>query len=145
MNEWRPFDVKAFLKASKRWDEDIKKLRQQHDDLPLLPSMGDKTTGKSGNVSDVTGRLALRRLEIKAKIEKLELYKEMLAYVLKTLTEDERLLVNGFFFPKKEIGVFVQEYGIEHGLCKDYVYAERDKVLKKMSDTLLREYYGEEE
>lgn len=138
---WRPFDIRAFLKASRYWDDDIESLEQELKDLPELPAISNESGVHSGNVSDLTAQTALRRLKIAADIEEIRLCKEMLAYALKRLTEDETALVNGFFYPKKPIGIFVQEYGYSHGLGKNLVYAEREKVLDKMRMMIEAEYY----
>jgi len=145
MNQWRPFDIKAFLKASRHWDDDIKRLQEEHDNLSELPAMGNNP-GRSSETSDLTANVALKRLKIASQIEEIRLYKEMLDFALKSLTEDERRLIDGFFYPSKmSIGSFVWEYGREKGICKDYVYRERDRALTKMRHVIERVYYGEEE
>ena len=68
MEQWRPFDIKSFLKASRHWDDDIKILREKHDDLSVLPASSDIPAAKTGTVSDITASAALRRLEISAQI-----------------------------------------------------------------------------
>jgi len=143
MTDWRPFDIKSFLKASRHWDDDIKRLQEEHDNLSELPSSGNIQAGTKGSISDMTGRVALRRLEITAQIEEIMLCKEMLAFALKTLSNEDKRLIDGFFYPKQSIGSFVYDYGKEQGLNKDYVYAERERVLKKMGDVILRQYYEE--
>ncbi len=143
MTDWRPFDIKSFLKASKHWDDEIKRLQDEHDSLSVLPSGSDVPSGKTGAVSDMTANAAMRRLKIVAQIEDLLLNKEILAFALKMLTEDERRLIDGFYYPKKSIGTFVYEYGRSKGINKDYVYAERARVEQKMSKVILKRYYGE--
>ena len=140
---WRPFDIKAFLKASRHWKEDKEKLQQKMDALLTLTSTENNSRVRSSNISDITAQTATRRLQIQAEIEEILLNEEMLKYALKRLTEDERTVVNGFFYPKKPIGIFVQEYGYAHGLGKNLVYAEREKVLDKMRMMIEAEYYGE--
>lgn len=142
---WKPFAIKAFLKASRHWKDDIRKLEKELDDMLVLPGMKNTSGIRSGNVSDMTAQMALRRLEITAQIEELKLNEEMLKFALKTLTEDERALIDGFFYPRKKIGVFVQEYGQEHGYGKNLVYAARDDALEKMRWAIEQEYYGGEE
>lgn len=138
---WRRFDIKAFLKDSHHWDEKIAELQQKLDDMPELPAVGNDSGVHSGNISDMTAQTALKRLQIVADIEEIKLNKEMLRYAIKRLTEDERRLLNAFFYPKKPIGIFVHEYGLEHGLSKNLVYAERERVLDKMRLLIEEEYY----
>ena len=142
MNRWRPFDIKSFLKASRHWDEDIRRLQEEHDNLSELPAMGNNP-GRSSDVTDLTAQVALKRLKIVAEIEEIRLYKEMLELALKTLTKDERRLIEGFYFPKKSKGEFVYEYSRDKGICKDYVYRDRDMALQHMRDVIERVYYGE--
>ena len=141
MNKWRPFDIKSFLKASRHWDDDIKKLQEEHDNLSVLPGMSDVPSGKTGNVSDVTAGAALRRLKITSQIEEIKLNKEILAFALKMLTEDERALIEGFYYPKKSIAVFIQEYGREHGMGRSLVYTERDRIEQSMARVIEDRYY----
>ena len=89
----------------------------------------------------MTASAALRRLEIQAEIEEIQLNEEMLAFALKRLTEDERRLIDGFFYPRRSIGAFVDEYGREHGFGKDLVYRERERALEKMRLLIEAEYY----
>lgn len=140
---WIKFDIQSFLKASKHWEEDIAKLRQEMDSLSLLPSSGGAGGIQKNSISDMTASAALRRLEIQAEIEEIMLNKEMLAFALKRLTEDERRLIDGFFYPKKSIGEFVEEYGRDHFLTPKYVYFERSAALEKMRLLIEAEYYGE--
>lgn len=141
MMEWRPFDIKSFLKASRHWKEDRRKLEQELKDLLYLPSINNESGVRSGNIAEPAAQIAMRRLKISEEIDKISRNEEMLDTALKSLTEDERVLVSGFYYPKTYIGVFVQEYGREHGLCKDYVYAERDRVLEKMRRVIEHNYY----
>ena len=141
MMDWRPFDIKSFLKASRHWKEDRARLEQELKDLSYLPSINNESGVRSGNVGEPTAQIAMRRLKISAEIDKISRNEEMLNTALKTLTEDERTLVSGFYYPKKMIRVFVQEYGRKHGLCKDYVYAEKDRVLEKMRRVIEHNYY----
>lgn len=143
MNDWRPFDIKSFLKASRHWDDDIKKLQAEHDALSELPAAGNNP-GRSSEVSDLTANAALRRLEIQKKIEDIKLYKEMLDYALKMLSNEDKRLIEGFYYPRKAIGVFVWEYGREKGLCKNKVYEQREIVLQKMARTIENVYYGDD-
>lgn len=141
---WRPFDTHSFLKASRHWDTDIKKLDQEMDALLTLPSIENSSGVRSSNISDMTAQTALRRLKIASQIEEIQLCKAMLDYALKRLPKDERELVNGFYFSNKARKVFVQEYGRRYGMCETYVYEKKTRVLQKMGDEILREYYGEE-
>lgn len=140
---WIKFDIKSFLKESKHWEDRIQELKAEQDALLSLPSVDNSSGVRSSEPSDMTASMALRRLKIQAEIEELELNREMLNYALKRLTEDERALVKGFYFPKKKIGVFVQEYGRERGMCKNLVYQEREATLEKMREIIEQEYYGE--
>lgn len=137
-------DVEGLIKDSKTADERLAKLKEELENIPELPSVDNKTGVRSSDPSDLTAQTALRRLKILAEIEEILLDKEMLNYALKRLTEDERALINGFFYPKKQIGVFVHEYGRTHGLCKDYVYDERTRVLDKIEGLIHEGYYGED-
>ena len=138
------FDIRGFLEASKGWDSKLEKLNNELNDLPFLPAVDNKSGVRSGDKSDLTYTVALKRLKITAEIEEILLNKEMLNYAFKRLTEDERELIDGFFRPKKRIGVFVQEYGRKYGMSERGVYMERSRVLDKMKRLIEEAYYEEE-
>ena len=142
--DWRPFDIKYFLKASRHWKNDRERLQQELDEMLYLPSVTNESGIRSGNIAEPAAKTALKIIEIEDKIKEILLYEEMLDCALAELTADERTLIDGFFYPRKTIGVFVHDYGRKHGLCKDYVYAERERVLEKMKRKIETEYYGEE-
>ena len=135
------FPIEDFLKESKKWKEEKDRLQKEMDNLSFLPSVDNKTGVRSGDISNLTAQIALRRLEIQAEIEDILLNEEMLRYARKRLTKDENRLIDGFYYPKKKIGVFVQEYGQEKGLGKNLVYEERARALEKMRMIIESEYY----
>ena len=141
MDRWRPFDIKTFLKESRYWDDDIEKLKREQDALSLLPSSQDVPSAKTGTVSDITARAALRRLEISAQIEKIMLYKEILEYAFKTLSDKDRQLIEGFYYPKKSISYFISEYGHTYGMGRTMIYEERDRIEKQMARVIENHYY----
>lgn len=138
------FDIKGFLNDSKHWDERLEELNNELNNLSYLPSVDNKTGIRSGETSDLTFSVSLRRLKITAEIEEIKLNKEMLSYALKRIESDERELIDGLFYPKKKKTVFVQEYGRKYGICETYVYEKKDRVLYKLKRIIEQEYYGEE-
>ena len=139
--DWRPFDIKSFLKASRHWDEDIQKLQEELDDLPLLPSSSDVPASKTGTPSDITARAVMRRVEILARIEEINGCKEMLGHALKSLPAEDLALILGFYYPKKTISFFVQDYGQEHGMGRTTVYTEKTRVEDTLARFIEQEFY----
>ena len=139
---WQHFDILSFLKASKDWDDDLKKLQTELDNISYLPAGGNESGVRGSDISEPPYRIAVRELEIQAEMEEILLNKEILKYALNKLTEDEKDLINGFFYPKKRISVFVYEYGRRRGLSKTLVYDERTKVLDKLRRIIEAEYYA---
>lgn len=138
------FDIRGFLEASKGWDSTLEKLNNELNDLPYLPAVDNKSGVRSGDKSDLTYTVTLKRLKITAEIEEILLNKEMLNYAFKRLTEDERELIDGLFYPRKKKSWFVQEYGRKYGLCDTYVYEKKNRILDKMKRLIEEAYYGEE-
>ena len=141
---WMRFDIIAFLKDSKDWNNELERLKNELDNISELPSVDNPSGVRSGRTADLTPQTALRELKIAAEIEEIRLNKEMLKFAKKSLTEREKALLEGFFFSHRQKGVFVDEFGKKYGICRDYVYDERDKVLKKMQNIIEKEYYGED-
>ena len=138
------FDIRGFLEASKGWDSKLEKLNNELNDLPYLPAVDNKSGVRSGDKSDLTYTVTLKRLKITAEIEEILLNKEMLNYAFKRLTEDERELIDGLFYPQKKKSWFVQEYGRKYGLCDTYVYEKKNRILAKMKRLIEEAYYEEE-
>ena len=108
-----------------------------------LPSVNNESGVRSGEIANPTAKTALRSLELQNKIQEIIHNEQMLNFALGQLSEDEKALINGFFYPNRTIGSFVYDYGRKYGLCKDYVYAERERVLDKMRRSIEKEFYGE--
>ena len=142
--EWRPFNTHAFLKQSKKWDEKIKEIEQKLAEISELPAVENKTGVRSGKTSDLTQQTAMKKMELQEKLDRLKRDKEMLQYALDKLGEPDRELINGFYFSKKQRSIFVWNYGRKYGLCKDYVYSERNRVLKEMGEEIVKKFYGGE-
>lgn len=141
MMDWRPFDIKSFLKASKHWKNERERLETELKNILYLPSVTNESGVRSGNIAEPAAKTAIKTIELESKIDEIKHYEEMLDFALGKLTTDERALIDGFFYPKKTIGVFVHDYGRKHGLCKDYVYAERERILRKLRRIIENEYY----
>lgn len=138
---WQHFDILPFLESSKHWQDDLRKLQNELDNISYLPAGGNETGVRGSDISETPYSITLQKLKIQAGINKIKKDMGMLDYGLKCLTEDEKELIDGFFYPKKAKGVFVYEYGRKHGLCKTLVYDKRTKVLDKLRRIIEAEYY----
>lgn len=138
---WRPFDIIGFLNASKSWKVKREILEQQLEDISYLPSSNNETGIRGSNISEPPYSITLERQKIQAKIDEIKANEAMLDYGMKRLAKDEIELINGFFFPKKRIGVFVQEYGRKYGIRERGVYDKRKYVLEKLRMEIESKYY----
>lgn len=138
---WMHFDILAFLKESKHWDKKLKTLQDELDGISYIPAGGNDTGIRGSDISEPPYTITVQELQIQAEMEEIKLNKEMLKYALKQLTEDERALIDGFFYPKKTMRVFVREYGAKYGLSDTLVYDKRTKVLDKLRRIIEAEYY----
>lgn len=142
--EWRPFNTHAFLKESKHWEEKRREILLKLEEISELPAIDNKTGIKSGKISDLTKQTAMKKIELEGELKKIDRNEEMLQYALGTLDGRERALIDGFYFSRKQRSIFVWEYGRKYGLCKDYVYAERERILKELGNRIIEKYYGAE-
>ena len=139
--DWRPFNIEKFLKASAEWDTKLEILEQNLEDIPYLPSSNNETGIRGSNISEPPYTITLQRQKIQAQIDEIKRYKEMLDYGMKRLTEDERALIDGFFYPKRPIGIFVEQYGRKYGIRERGVYEKRKRVLEKLRWDIESKYY----
>lgn len=131
MKRYVKLDVEAFLKDSKKWDAEIKDLEKKKDEIVILSGISNSEV-HSGNISHPTEDTALRYQAITEEIERIHNYRDILAEALDWIDADDEALINGFFFGKKTINAFVDEYCIEHGCEVKTVYRRRAEAVNRL-------------
>lgn len=140
LTNFRKFNPSLFLKESKLWKKKISELKIELLNMPELPAIESSGVQSSG-ISNLTQQQAFRRMEITEEIEKYARLLEIRRIALDRLTEEQRELINGFYFGKRHISAFVADFGSKHYVCDTIVYRMKNEALDSIADTL-EEFYS---
>ena len=128
MQEYIRFDAEKFLRNSKHWDEDISRLK---DELDALAEIGELKSSEvtSSQISKPVERAVLERDGLLSQIRKIEKHKAAFDYAWNKLTDDERYMLNGFFFDDNPIWQFVDDWVEKNASNRQYCYQARREAL----------------
>lgn len=138
MDRYMKFDIERFLKDSRGWLKEIRKKQAELDDLFGLPELSQETPVQTSNISDITGTTASRREPLIQEIERLSYYVGVLDNALSQLSEQERDLIDTFFFSRGYMYARVDEYAYKWGRSIPSVYIDRRETLNKLSDLIAK-------
>lgn len=134
------FDTEMFIKQLKVWREEKRKLQDQLDSIPLLPSTENKSGVRGSDISEPTARIALKRLEIEEQIADIERCENVYDLAKARLTPDELEIFQMFFEPKKPIWRAIDDYSGGNYVCRGIVYKRRRLLLEKL-DRIIGGYF----
>lgn len=142
MNKYVRFDMVAFLKQSKYWKKDLAKKKLELQEITMLTSVQtDKLPSGSGKVSDPTSNVVARREKIISEIDYIRLCQAALKDSLSQLNEEEREIIDGFFFSRKTKDVEGRRLATKYNYnYPNGIYNARNKALDKMRNYITREY-----
>lgn len=135
LKEYRIFSSALFLKESKTWRKKISQLKLELVNMPELPAI-ESSGVQSSNISNMTQQQALKRADITEEIAKYARLLEIREIALSRLSEEQRELINGFYFGHRHISAFVTEFGMKHYVCDTLVYRMRNEALDNIAQTL---------
>lgn len=128
MYNYYRFDAEQFLKDSRHWSEEIKRLELE---LSAVTEIGGQKELPSGSgVSDPTPKTAASKEAIQAKIDRIKGYQEQFKYAWGTLSEDDALVLTGFFFAPGYVYNFVEFWCERNDSNRQYCYAARRKAIE---------------
>lgn len=136
LEDYKHFDAELFLKDRKYWETRKQSLTDELESMSLFPSAGNGTGIRGSNISDPTRDHAIRRAEVVRRIEEIQDCEKAYDYAMKKMTEEEQLILNGFFEPKTAIWKFVRKWEEEHFVSTSAVYKARRKALEKFGEIL---------
>lgn len=139
MNRYIEFNAVKFLKESRGWEAEKKRLQAEMDELAHLKGAGDSPARSSGP-GDSTGAAVIERDRIQSQIDRINLYQEALSYAWNSLSEAFRDVLTAFFFTGGYMSRNVRDYGSKYGMCIKLVYSQRRKALNELSRIITRRY-----
>ena len=132
MDRYITFNPEKFLRESKQWEGERKKLQKILESRSELPSH-EQNEVRSGNIANPTQQAALDELRIKQEIERLNQYDYILNYGLSRLTDEEKYILHGFFMKKGYVNVFVDECCHKYDCKPKTVYNKRREAVRSFS------------
>jgi hypothetical protein len=111
--------------------EEKKKLEDLLEETVQLSSVNNESGVRSGNISETTATQAIRRIQLKEKIQEIERCEEAHKTALSKLSEDDVELLDGFFNPKMPIWQFRIKYAETHFMGDTLIYKHRKQALKR--------------
>ena len=138
MERYYRFDAHAFLKESKGWAKEKKKLERELESIPELKAM-ENSEVHSGSTSDPTAQVSLKRVHLMEEIRRINIYENALRYAWDNLTEEEQDILARFYFTRKRINYEVHLLCDKYHIEKSQVYNRKNKALKELTD-LVEDY-----
>lgn len=137
--EFVEFNPNRFLKESKTWKGEIAKRKTELESMSELPAM-ESSGVQTSNISDMTRVQAFSNIELKEEIHKYERLTQIKKETMRKLPEKQQEVINGFFFGRKHVSTFIDEFGRKHCLCRSDVYSFRKMALEEFVDILTDKY-----
>lgn len=139
LEQFVEFNPTKFLKESKKWKDKLKDIKDELDSIAELPAI-ESSGVQSSSISDLTYNTALKRLKLTNEQEYLEACISIRDWALSNLSPFDRELIEGFFYPKTSIYMFVENFKIENALCTSDVYSARREALDSFTKLIVTKY-----
>ena len=131
------------LADCKGYHKEIKDLKRELSSILELKAVGNSEV-HTQNISDPTGDTAVKRVDLAMQIAVLEQMDHIVKMSLDRLDENQREIINLFFFKRGMMGYNVQEFATTNGYSIAGVYRERRLALNAFAD-IMSEYLGLDE
>lgn len=132
MERYIEFNAVKFLKESKHWEEEKKKLQDKLNEITEIKCI-DNSPVRSGRLHDSVADVAAEREGVKRQIERGDRCAYIWAYVNKFLEPEEKGVLE-VYFTGGNIGRKIEIFGREYGMCRSDVYSLRRQTLNKIWD-----------
>ena len=137
MNNYIKFDTEKFLKDSRGWADKMKELEQE---LESITEISGHTEGapSGGGVSSPTERTAVERDAIQRQIDTIREYMDCFKYAWDCASEDDKLILKGFYFAPGYIYRFVEYWCEENASNRDYCYKAKRETEQRFGEACRR-------
>ena len=134
---YRRVDVKTLLKDSENFAKELKKNKQELENLLGLSAINNDVCVQTSNVSDMTCNTTLNRDEVWERIRWIEVHRDALKFAREELTDQENEAIDLFFFTKhRMMNVAVEEFADKYGIKRSLVYNINNRALRKLERKL---------
>ena len=139
MNRYIGFDVVKFLKESRGWEEEKKRLQEELDSITEIQGK-DNSPVRSSRINDTVSSVAAARERIQNDIDRIEYYEHALDFAIRYITAAEKEVIELFFFGRGYISARVDKFSFEHAICRSDVYSLRRQAIDHLSRIITRRF-----
>lgn len=139
MNRYIGFDVVKFLKESRGWEEEKKKLQEELDSITEIRGK-DNSPVRSRRINDAVSSVAVARERIQNDIDRIEYYEHALDFAMRYITESEKEVIEMFFFGRGYISALVDKFSLKHAMCRSDVYSLRRQAIDHLSRIITKRF-----
>lgn len=140
MNRFVEFNPVKFLNESREWQRRRRAIEVKIDSVSLIKSSSLGAVAKTNIKSDTVEAPAIKIMELEEEVADIDKYIKAKDWALSKLTEQEREVINGFFFRGERIDKFVRDYGRKYGMCRSDVYTARRLALDRLSEIICERF-----
>lgn len=140
MNRFVEFNPVKFLNESREWQRRRRAIEVKIDSVSLIKSSSLGAVAKTNIKSDTVEAPAIKIMELEEEVADIDKYIKAKDWALSKLTEQEREVINGFFFRCERIDKFVRDYGRKYGMCRSDVYTARRLALDRLSEIICERF-----
>ena len=130
MEKYIEFNAVKFLKDSKTWEGEKRRLQAKLDGITEIKGI-DNSPIRSGRLHDSVADVAAEREHIEEDIVRIERLLHIMAYVQKHLKDEEKA-VRDVYFTGGRIDKKIEDFSREYAMCRSDVYALRRETLDKV-------------
>lgn len=134
MEQYIEFNAVKFLKDSKTWEGEKRRLQAKLDGITEIKGI-DNSPIRSGRLHDSVADVAAEREQIESQIARIETYQKIWQHVERCLNDSEKEIIE-VFFKGGRIDKKTQAFSRKHAMCRSDVYAFRRETLEKIRDSV---------
>lgn len=126
-----------FLKDSRKWNQELKQHLAELDCVTDLSAVVNSEV-HTGHISHPTEYSAMDRINITMKIDRLKNYQKLLEVGLSSLNEDEKKVIDAFYFTEgRYINSLVHDLAYEFECSTKSIYNKKNKALLDIANAIM--------
>lgn len=139
MEQYIEFNAVKFLKDSKTWEGEKRRLQAKLDGITEIKGI-DNSPIRSGRLHDSVADVAAEREQIEEDIARIEKYQEAFKYVKRFLTQEQLDVIDVFFFQAGNMGKNVRKLAHDIGVRERGIYEVRREAVNTVQKIITEKF-----
>lgn len=139
MEQYIEFNAVKFLKDSKTWEGEKRRLQAKLDGITEIKGI-DNSPIRSGRLHDSVADVAAEREQIEEDIARIEKYQEAFKYVKRFLTQEQLDVIDVFFFQAGNMGKNVRKLAHDIGVRERGIYELRREAINTIQKIITEKF-----